>query len=170
MSFFTVQINSIIANDPSIKSRKEAVFHPSFKAMSYYKISHYLYQHKHYILARIISNHAKKVTGIEIHPGAILEDDLFIDHGSGVVIGETSIVGHGVILFHGVTLGGTGSESGKRHPTIEDNVLVGCGAKVLGNICVKKNAKIGANAVVIRDVDSNSTAVGVPARCVKKED
>ena len=114
------------------------------------------------MIARYISEKAKRKTGIEIHPGAIIGKGLFIDHGSGVVIGETAIVGDNVTLFHGVTLGGTGKEKGKRHPTIGNNVFIGTGAKLLGNITIGDNVKIGANAVVLKDVPSNTTVVGVP--------
>ena len=140
---------------------------PTFKALLYYKISHYFYIKKHFLIARYISEKAKRKTGIEIHPGATIGKRLFIDHGTGVVIGETAIVGNDVTLFHGVTLGGTGKEKGKRHPTIGNNVFIGSGAKVLGNIVVGNNVKIGANAVILTDVPSNVTIVGVPGKIVK---
>ena len=140
---------------------------PSFKALIYYKISHYFYKYHHLLLARFISEKAKRKTGIEIHPGAKIGKRLFIDHGTGVVIGETAIIGNDVTLFHGVTLGGTGKEKGKRHPTIGNNVFIGSGAKVLGNIIIGDNVKIGANAVILKNVPSNVTIVGVPGKIVK---
>lgn len=119
-------------------------------------------------MARYLSEKAKRKTGIEIHPGAIIGKGLFIDHGTGVIIGETAIIGNNVTIFHGVTLGGTGKEKGKRHPTIKDNVFIGSGAKILGNITIGENSKIGANAVVLKDVKENTTVVGVPAIVVKR--
>lgn len=164
MKFIKEQIATIKKNDPAIKTRFEAILYPSFRVQLYYKISHFLYKRKHYFLARFISEFSKRKTGIEIHPGAIIGKNLFIDHGMGVIIGETSIIGNNVIMYHGVTLGGTGKDKGKRHPTIEDNVIIGCGAKVLGNITIGKNSKIGANAVVLKDVLKNTTVVGIPAK------
>ena len=125
---------------------------------------------KHYFLARLISEKAKRKTGIEIHPGAKIGKRLFIDHGFGVVIGETAIIGDNVTIYHGVTLGGTGKEKGKRHPTIENNVMIGASAKVLGNIVIGENSKIGAGAIVLNDIPKNVTAVGVPAKIVKTND
>ena len=138
-------------------------------AIILYRIAHPLYLMNVPILPRLISQFARFLTGIEIHPGAAIGKGLFIDHGMGVVIGETSMIGDNVTLFQGVTLGGTGKEKGKRHPTLGDNVVVGTGAKVLGNIAIGDNVAIGANAVVIKDVPSNSTVVGVPGRIVKQE-
>ena len=161
------QIKTVMEKDPSISKPFEVLLCPSFKALIYYKISHYFYERKHLILARYISEKAKRKTGIEIHPGATIGKRLFIDHGTGVVIGETAIVGNDVTLFHGVTLGGTGKEKGKRHPTIGNNVFIGSGAKVLGNIVVGNNVKIGANAVILKDVPSNVTIVGVPGKIEK---
>ena len=161
------QIRTVMEKDPSISKPFEVLLCPSFKALIYYKISHYFYERKHLILARYISEKAKRKTGIEIHPGATIGKRLFIDHGTGVVIGETAIVGNDVTLFHGVTLGGTGKEKGKRHPTIGNNVFIGSGAKVLGNIIIGNNVKIGANAVILKDVPSNVTIVGVPGKIVK---
>ena len=122
---------------------------------------------KHFLIARYIREKAKRKTGIEIHPGATIGKGLFIDHGTGVVIGETAIIGNNVTLFHGVTLGGTGKEKGKRHPTIGNNVFIGSGAKILGNIIIGDNVKIGANAVILKNVPSNVTIVGVPGKIVK---
>lgn len=167
INFIKEQIKLIKKNDPAIHCIWEVFMYPSFKVMIYYKIAHYLYIHKHYILARLISERGKKKTGIEIHPGAIIGKNLFIDHGYGVVIGETTIIGDNVIMYQGVTLGGTGKEIGKRHPTVEDNVFIGSGAKILGNITLGENSKIGANAVILKDVPSNSTVVGIPGVKVK---
>ncbi len=167
IKYIKKQIELIKDRDPSIKSNLEVFLYPSFKALIYYKVSHYLYIKKHYFLARLLSERAKRKTGIEIHPGAIIKDNLFIDHGSGVVIGETAIIGNNVTIYQGVTLGGTGKEKGKRHPTIEDNVMISSGAKVLGSFTVGENSKIGAGAVVLNEVPKNSTVVGIPARVVK---
>ena len=167
MGFIKEQIKAIKEKDPAITSTIEVFLYPCFKALIYYKTSHYFYKKKHYLIARYISEKAKKKTGIEIHPGAKIGKGLFIDHGTGVVIGETAIIGDNVTMFHGVTLGGTGKEKGKRHPTIGNNVFIGSGAKLLGNINIGDNVKIGANAVVLKDVPSNATVVGIPAKIVK---
>ena len=168
LNFIKEQIEVIKEKDPAINSNLEIMLYPGFRAQLFYKISHFLYNKGYYFLARFISESAKMTTGIEIHPGATIGKKLFIDHGFGVVIGETTIIGDNVTIYHGVTLGGTGKEKGKRHPTIEDNVIIGCGAKVLGNIKVGKNSKIGANAVVLKDVEENTTVVGIPAHSTKK--
>lgn len=168
MNFFINQIKTIKKNDPAIHSTLEVFLYPSFKAQLYHKISHFFYKRKHFFIARYLSEKAKRKTGIEIHPGAIIGKGLFIDHGTGVVIGETTIIKNNVTLFHNVTLGGTGKEKGKRHPTIEDNAYIGSGAKILGNINIGKNSKIGANAVVLKDVKANTTVVGIPAIPVNK--
>ena len=167
IKFIKEQIDVIKEKDPSIKSSFEAILYPSFKAIIYYKISHYLYIKKHYFLARLISEKSKRKTGIEIHPGAQIGKRLFIDHGIGVVIGETAQIGNNVVIYQGVTLGGTLKEKGKRHPTIKDNVMISAGAKVLGSFTVNENAKIGAGAVVLNEVPKNATVVGIPARVVK---
>ena len=161
------QIKLIKEKDPAVNSIFEFLLYPSLKVKIYYKISHYLYLKKHYFLARLISEKAKRKTGIEIHPGAKIGKRLFIDHGFGVVIGETAIIGDNVTIYHGVTLGGTGKEKGKRHPTIENNVMIGASAKVLGNIVIGENSKIGAGAIVLNDIPKNVTAVGVPAKVLK---
>lgn len=166
--FIKKQIKNIKKNDPAIHNTLEVFLYPSFKAIIGYKISHYFYLKEHYFIARYISEKVKKKTGIEIHPGAIIGENLFIDHGIGVVIGETTIIGDNVTIYQGVTLGGTGKEKGKRHPTIEDNVYIGCGAKILGNIVIGENSKVGANAVVIKDVPKNTTVVGIPG-IIKKQ-
>lgn len=167
MKFIKEQIKTIKKNDPAIHSIFEVFLYPSFKAQLFYKISHFFYKRKLYFLARYISEKAKRKTGIEIHPGAIIGKNLFIDHGFGVVIGETTIIGNNVIIYHGVTLGGTGKDKGKRHPTIGNNVLIGCGAKILGNITINDNVKIGANAVILKDIPKNVTAVGIPVKIIK---
>ena len=164
---FLDQISTIKQKDPSIHSKKEALLTPCFKVLIYYKISHFFYQKKHYFIARWLCERAKRKTGIEIHPGATIGKRLFIDHGFGVVIGETAIIGDDVTIFHGVTLGGTGKEQGKRHPTIENSVMIGAGAKILGNITIGKHTKIGANAVILTDIPPNKTAVGVPGHICK---
>ena len=161
------QMKVIQDKDPSINSFWEVLLCPGFIIMIYYKIAHLLYLHHMYFFARLVSQIGKRKTGIEIHPGARIGDKFFIDHGLGVVIGETAIIGNNVTIFHDVTLGGTGKEKGKRHPTIEDNVFIGSGAKILGNITIGKNAKIGANAVVLNDVAPNTTVVGIPALKVR---
>lgn len=171
MKFIKDQIKTIKKNDPAIHSTLEVFLYPSFKAQLFYKISHFFYKRKLYFLARHISEKAKRKTGIEIHPGASIGKGLFIDHGNGVVIGETTVIGDNVIMYQGVTLGGTGKEKGKRHPTIKNNVLIGSGAKILGNIIIEENVKIGANAVVLNNIPKDTTAVGIPAKIViKKED
>ena len=161
MNFIREQIKLIKEKDPAIKSNLEVLLYPSFKAMIYYKLSHYLYLKHRYFLARYLSEKAKKKTGIEIHPGAIIGKALFIDHGVGVVIGETTIIGNNVLIYHGVTLGGIKNKKEKRHPTIGDNVVIGCGAKILGNIKIGNNVKVGANSVILKDVDDNKTVVGI---------
>ncbi len=168
IDFVKEQIEVIKEKDPAINSSMEILLYPSFRAQFSYKIAHFLYKRKHFFLARLISETTKITTGIEIHPGAEIGKRLFIDHGFGVVIGETAIIGDNVTIYHGVTLGGTGKEKGKRHPTIKDNVMIGCGAKVLGNITIGKNVKIGANAVVLNDIPDNTTVVGIPAHSTKK--
>lgn len=167
LKYLKRQIKNMQEKDPSINSIWEVFICPGFIIMLYYKVAHFLYLKKLYFLARFISYRGKHRTGIEIHPGAIIGDNFFIDHGMGVVIGETTIIGNNVTIFHDVTLGGTGKEKGKRHPTIEDNVFIGSGAKILGNITIGKNAKIGANSVVLKDVLPNSTIVGIPGVKVK---
>lgn len=167
MNFIKEEINTVLKNDPSIHSIIEVFLYPSFKVKLYYKISHFLYKRKRFLIARLISEKAKRKTGIEIHPGATIGKNLFIDHGMGVVIGETCIIGDNVTLFHGVTLGGTGKEKGKRHPTIGNNVFIGSGAKILGNITIGNNVKIGANSVILESIPDNVTVVGIPGKIIK---
>ena len=166
--FIKEQIKTIKKNDPAIHSILETILYPSFIAQLFHKISSFFFRKKFFFIARLISELAKKHTGIEIHPGAQIGKNLFIDHGMGVVIGETTIIGNNVTIFHNVTLGGRGYIKGKRHPTIKDNAYIGAGAKVLGNITIGTNAKIGANAVVLNDVPDNTTVVGIPAKVIKK--
>ena len=155
--------------DPAIKTPLEVLLYPSFRVMIQYRKAHKLYQNGHYFLARWISQRAARKTGIEIHPGAQIGKGLFIDHGNGVIIGETAIIGDNVTLYQGVTLGGTGKETGKRHPTLRDNVMVSAGAKVIGSFTIGENSKIGAGSVVLEEVPPNCTVVGVPGRIVKRE-
>ena len=170
ISYVREEIQVIRERDPAIKSNMEIFLYPSFKAILHYRVAHKLYKKKHYFLARWISQRAVRKTGIEIHPGATIGKGLFIDHGSGVIIGETAELGDNVTLYQGVTLGGTGKEQGKRHPTLGDNVMVSAGAKVLGSFKIGENSKIGAGSVVLKEVPPNCTVVGVPGRVVKKDD
>ncbi len=156
--------------DPAARGALEILLtYSGLKAVRRYRRAHWFYQHKLYTIARMISQRARHVTGIEIHPGAQIGNGLFIDHGMGVVVGETTIIGDNCLLYQGVTLGGTGKDKGKRHPTLGDNVMVGAGAKVLGPIKIGNNVKIAANAVVLKDIPDNCTAVGVPARIARCE-
>ena len=161
-------INSIRERDPAMKSTAEILLYPSFWAIVYYRISHFLYNRRLFWLARYVSQRGRKRTGVEIHPGAQIGKSLFIDHGMGVVIGETSIIGDYVTIYHGVTLGGTGKEKGKRHPTIGNNVIIGANAQVIGSFTVGDNSLIGAGSVVVKEVPPNSTVVGIPGRIVNK--
>lgn len=170
ISYIKEEIKVIRERDPAIKSNMEVFLYPSFKAIIAYRIAHKLYVKKHYFLARWVSQKAVRKTGIEIHPGAKIGKGLFIDHGSGVIIGETAELGDNVTLYQGVTLGGTGKEQGKRHPTLKDNVMVSAGAKVLGSFTIGENSKIGAGSVVLKEVPPNCTVVGVPGRIVKRDD
>lgn len=162
------EIRIIRERDPAIHSSMEVFLYPSFKVMMHYRVAHKLYIKGHYFLARLISQRGVRKTGIEIHPGAQIGEGFFIDHGNGVIIGETTVIGNNVTLYQGVTLGGTGKEHGKRHPTIEDNVMISAGAKILGSFTIGANSKIGAGSVVLRAVPPNSTVVGVPGRVVRR--
>ena len=164
------EINSIKERDPAARSSLEvSCLYPSFKALRAYRRAHKHYLKGHFFRARAISQRALRKTGIEIHPGAKIGKGLFIDHGSGVVIGETTEIGDNCTIYQNVTLGGTGKETGKRHPTLGNNVMVGAGARVLGPFKVGDNCKIAANAVVLSEVPPNCTAVGVPAKIVKRD-
>ena len=154
--------------DPAARNVAEVIIlYPGFHVLVTHKIAHFLYRHKWFFCARLISQLARHLTGIEIHPGAKIGRKLFIDHGMGIVFGETTEIGDNCTIYHGVTLGGTGKDTGKRHPTLGRNVMVGCGAKVLGPVRVGDNCKIAANAVLLHSIDADSTAVGVPARVVR---
>jgi len=160
-------VKAVFERDPAARSIWEVLLYPGLHAIFWHRIAHFLYQHKFYFLARLISQIVRFFTGIEIHPGAKIGKGFFIDHGMGVVIGETAEIGDNVTLYQGVTLGGTGKEKGKRHPTLGSNVIVAAGAKILGNIKIGNNVKIGAGSVVIRDVPPDCTVVGVPGRIVR---
>ena len=168
--FFYKEIQAARAKDPAAKGSLEILLlYPGLHALIHHRIAHFFYKIHLFFIARLINQVSRFMTGIEIHPGAQIGKGLFIDHGMGVVIGETSVIGDNVLLYQGVTLGGTGLVKGKRHPTISDNVVVGAGAKILGNVTIGDNSYIGANAVVIKDVPPNSTVVGVPGRITKQE-
>ncbi len=161
-------IEYIMENDPAARTKLEVfLLYPSIHARLAHMISHFLYKKNLLFLARLISQIARFLTGIEIHPGATLGAGILIDHGMGVVIGETAEPGDRITIYHGTTLGGTGKEKGKRHPTVGDNVVIGAGSKVLGNIKIGSNSKIGANSVVLNDVPEGATVVGIPGRVVK---
>ncbi len=163
-------IRAIRERDPAAKSDCEVLFlYSGLHAVLAYRIAHKLYISNHTFSARAVSQAARLLTGIEIHPAAVIGKGLVIDHGSGVVIGETCEIGDNCTLYQGVTLGGTGKHTGKRHPTLRDNVMVGAGAKVLGPIVIESNSKIAANAVVLKDIPTSSTAVGIPARIARQE-
>lgn len=162
-------LNKVMENDPAARSKIEVfLLYPTIHALIAYRISHYLYINKLFFLARLISQISRFFTGIEIHPGAKIGRGLVIDHGMGVVIGETAEIGDNVLLYHGVTLGGTGKDKGKRHPTVGNNVVIGAGAKVLGPIYIGSNSKIGANSVVLNNVPEGATAVGIPSKNIIK--
>ncbi len=164
------EINLVFERDPAARSRAQVLLlYPGVKAIIKYRIAHKFYKHKMYFIADWISKRTRKKTGIEIHPAAQIGKGVFIDHGMGVVIGETAVVGDNCTIYQGVTLGGTGKDKGKRHPTIGNNVTIGCGAKVLGPFSVGDNSKIAANAVVLNEIPPNSTCVGVPAHIVKRD-
>lgn len=157
-------IRAILSRDPAARSALEVILcYPSFRAVRRHRRAHWLWRHNLKLLARMVSQRTRRLTGIEIHPGATIGKGLFIDHGMGVVIGETAEIGDNVTLYQDVTLGGTGKDVGKRHPTIGDNVVIGAGAKVLGPVWIGDDAQVGANAVVLKDVPPGAVAVGVPA-------
>ena len=164
-------VDSVIARDPAARSRAEVILcYPGFHAILFYRLANMAWRNKFYLLGRFISNVGKILTGVDVHPGATIGRRLFIDHATGLVIGETAEVGDDVTLYHDVTLGGTSLDKGKRHPTIEDGVIVGAGAQVLGPIRVGAGARIGANAVVLSDVTKGATMVGIPARMVMQRE
>ncbi len=159
---------NIQRKDPAARSVLEVILlYPGFHILVYHRIAHWLYQHKRFFLARWVSQHGRRRTGIEIHPGATIGKCLFIDHGMGIVFGETTEIGDNCTIYHGVTLGGTGKDTGKRHPTLGNNVLIGAGTKVLGPVYIGDNSRIGAGSVVLRNLPANCTAVGVPAEVVR---
>lgn len=164
-------LNNIMKRDPAARKKIDLILYPFVHALIAYRIANKLYRKGFFFTARLISQIWRGLTGIEIHPGATIGKGFFIDHGMGVVIGETTVIGDHVHMYHGVTLGATGKDnSGKRHPTVEDNAIIGGGSKVLGNITIGANAKVGANAVVLQDVPADTTAVGIPARIVAKKE
>jgi serine O-acetyltransferase len=163
-------ISAVMERDPACPSAWSAYFqYPGLRAVRWHRRTHRLYEHGHVFIARAISQWVRHHTGIEIHPGATIGERLFIDHGMGVVIGETTIIGEDVTLYQGVTLGGTGKDTGKRHPTLRDRVVVGVGATILGNVTIGRGTKVGGGAVVVNDVPPNCTVVGVPGRIVVRE-
>jgi len=163
------EAKSIVERDPAARSVWQVIFqYPGYKAVRMHRLAHWFHKKGMYFIARGISQYARHKTGIEIHPGAKIGKCLFIDHGMGVVIGETAEIGDYCTIYHGVTLGGTGKDKGKRHPTVGNNVLISAGAKILGPMKIGDNAKIGANAVVLREVEADTTVVGVPGRAVKR--
>lgn len=164
------EIENAMKNDPAARNPIEVfILYPFIHAVIFYRLAHFLYKRKFFFLSRLLSQLARLFTGIEIHPGAKIGKGLFIDHGMGVVIGETAEIGDNVTLYHGVTLGGTGKDKGKRHPTIGNDVIIGSGAKILGPITIGNRVKVGANSVVLKDVPSDCTVVGIPARIVNKK-
>jgi serine O-acetyltransferase len=163
-------IKVVFERDPAAKSIIEVILcYPGFHAIVMHRIAHFFYKHNLCLIARVISQFNRFITGIEIHPGAKIGKGFFIDHGMGVVIGETAEVGDNVTLYQGVTLGGTGKEKGKRHPTLGNNIVVGSGAKILGPLKIGDNSKIGAGAVVLKDIPANSTVVGIPGKAVVRK-
>ena len=161
-------LDAVMQRDPAVHSRAEVFFcYPGFRAIRRHRRAHKAYQKGHYFIARWISARTKKKTGIDIHPGAQIGEGFFIDHGTGVVIGETAVIGKNVTLYQGVTLGGTGKDTGKRHPTLGDGVTVGAGAKVLGPINIGNHVKVGAGSIVLKDVPDQCTVVGNPGRIVR---
>lgn len=164
-------VDNIIKRDPAARSRLQVILtYPGFRALKAYRLAHRLWNNHHLLMAEIISNWSRKRTGIDIHPGATIGERLFIDHGIGVVIGETAVIGNDVTILHGVTLGSRREVDGKRYPTVGDNVFIGTNALILGNITINNDAKVGAGAVVLKDVPENATAVGNPARILKQKE
>ncbi len=162
-------IRAVLDRDPASRSWMEVFLcYPGLHAVWVHRINHWLWKHHLHLLARFLSNVSRTITGVEIHPGAQIGSRLFIDHGMGVVIGETAVVGDDVTMFHGSTLGGTGTEKGKRHPTIGNGVLIGAGAKILGNITIGIDSRVGANSVVLHDVPEGCTVAGIPARLLHR--
>lgn len=168
MGWWQAAIAAVKRNDPAARSTAEVVLtYPGVHALFFHRLSHFLYRHQRFLLAKINAQFWRFITGIEIHPGAEIASGVFIDHGSGLVIGETAVVESNVVLFHGVTLGGTGKDQGKRHPTIKQGAMISAHAQVLGPVTIGVAAKVGASAVVITDVPDYGTAVGIPAKVVR---
>ena len=164
-------IHAVMTRDPAVRSALEVMLcYPGYRAVRRHRRAHRAYERGHFLLARILSSRTQKKTGIDIHPGAQIGSGLFIDHGFGVVIGETAVIGNNVTLYQGVTLGGTGKDTGKRHPTLESHVTVGAGAKVLGPIHIGNHVKIGAGSIVLHDVPDSCTVVGNPGRIVRRKE
>lgn len=171
LSTIKEEIDVVFERDPAARSVLETILTcPGFQAIVFHRLNHWLWQKKLYLIARMTAHVARFMTGIEIHPGAVIGNRFFIDHGMGIVIGETAEIGDDVSIYHGVTLGGTTWNKGKRHPTLKDNVVVGAGAKILGPITVSEGARIGCNAVVVKDVPAEATVVGVPGHVIIKKD
>ena len=164
------EITNISDKDPAARNIFEILLYPSLHAIINHKISHFFFNKKLFFLARLFSQISRSITGIEIHPGAKLGNRIFFDHGMGIVIGETSEIGDDCVIYHGVTLGGVSTEKTKRHPTLKNNVIVGAGAKILGNITLGENVRVGANSVVLQNIPDNAVAVGIPARIIKKDE
>jgi len=163
-------VRSVFARDPAARNIFEVLTcYSGVQAVLFYRLTHFLWRYRLYWLARFISTFARWVTGIEIHPGAVIGRRFFIDHGMGVVIGETAIIGDDCMLYHGVTLGGTTWDKVKRHPTLKNGVVIGAGAKILGPIILGENVRVGSNSVVVRSIDDNETVVGIPGRIVRKK-
>lgn len=161
---------NIKSKDPAANNIFYVIFlYQGFHILIFHRLAHFFYKHNFKFIARFVSQLGRFITGIEIHPGAVIGRRLFIDHGMGLVIGETAEIGNDCTLYHGVTLGGTGKDKNKRHPTLGNNVLVGCGAKILGPIIIGDNVKVGANAVVLEDIPSDNTVVGIPGKIIKKQ-
>ncbi len=167
--YFLLEVDAIIKKDPAMNSKIEVILcSAGFQALVFYRIAHFLWEKDFKLVARVISQFARFLTNVEIHPAAKIGKNLFIDHGCGVVIGETTAIGDNVTIYQNVTLGGTGKDKGKRHPNIGNNVIIGSGAQILGPITIGKNAKVGSNAVVVKDVPENETAIGIAAE-IKSE-
>ena len=163
-------VRSVFSRDPAARNVFEIITcYSGVQAVLFYRLTHFLWRYKFYWLARFISTFARWITGIEIHPGAVIGRRFFIDHGMGVVIGETAIIGDDCMLYHGVTLGGTTWDKVKRHPTLKNGVVIGAGAKILGPIILGENVRVGSNSVVVRSIDDNETVVGIPGRIVRKK-
>lgn len=168
VAYMKEEIRVIEQRDPAFHSNIEVLLYPGFKALLYYRVAHHFYVKERFFLARWLSQHAARKTGIEIHPSATIGKGCFIDHGFGIVIGETAVIGNNVTLYQGVTLGGTGKDKGKRHPSLKDNVMVGAGTRILGAVTIGENTKIGAGSVVLEDISDNCTVVGIPGKVVRK--